>query len=168
VLAISIIALVVAVADRATKAVILDQLIPGQTIPIVPGFFSLVYVRNPGAAFGLLASAGSGWRDVFLVSVSVLAVAGLIYLIHRTPAERKWERFAAAAVIGGALGNLYDRLVYGEVIDFLDVYVGNWHWPAFNVADSAITVGVVILLVSSFFNDDDYRAEVEEGESPPD
>jgi signal peptidase II len=167
VLGISLIALLVAAADRATKAVILDQLIPGQTIPIVPGFFSLVYVRNPGAAFGLLASADSGWRDVFLISVSILAVAGLLYLIRHTPAERKWERFAAAGVIGGALGNLYDRLVYGEVIDFIDVYLGNWHYPAFNVADSAITVGVVILLVSSLFHDDDRRAEVE-AERPAD
>lgn len=167
-LGISLIALGVAVADRVTKAVILDQLIPGQTIPIVPGFFSLVYVRNPGAAFGLLASAGAGWRDVFLISVSVLAVAGLLYLISQTPVERKWERFAAAGVIGGALGNLYDRLAYGAVIDFLDVYLGSWHWPAFNIADSAITVGVAILLISSFMNEDDDRAEVQEAESPVD
>jgi signal peptidase II len=163
VFATAIIALIVVVADRATKAVILDQLIPGQTISIVPGFFSLVYVRNPGAAFGLLASAGPGWRDVFLVSVSVLAIAGLLYLVHKTPKNRKWDRFAAAAVIGGALGNLYDRLVYGEVIDFLDVYVGGWHWPAFNVADSAITVGVAILLISSLFQGDGDPAEVEAG-----
>ena len=150
----ALVAIAILVADRVTKIIILESMAAGQSIPVIPGFFSLVHVRNPGAAFGFLASVGSGWRDVFLVAVSILAVAGLVYLICKTPRSRRAERFAAAAVIGGALGNLYDRLAYGEVIDFLDVYVDGWHWPAFNVADSAITVGVTILVLTSLFGSD--------------
>ena len=90
-----------------------------------------------------------------LILFALTAVAGLTWLLVQTPPERAWERTAASAIIGGAIGNLYDRIMYGSVVDFLDVYVGDWHWPAFNVADSAITVGVAILLIASVWRTDD-------------
>lgn len=150
---VALLALFVVVADRLTKIMVIDVLAEGQSIALVPGFFSLVHVRNPGAAFGLLAEGNAPWRQVFLIGVAIAAVAGLAWLVTHTPVSKLWERGAAAAVIGGALGNLYDRFVYGEVIDFLDVYVGQWHWPAFNVADSAITVGACVLVVVSLLGE---------------
>ena len=135
--------------DQLTKWMVSTSMTVGQSIDLIPGFFAFTYVRNPGAAFGLLGNAGS-WGAPVLVAVSVVAVAALSWLLYSVPAAHRWERAAAAAVIGGALGNLYDRVMLGEVIDFLDVYLGAWHWPAFNVSDSAISVGVVILILTSF------------------
>jgi signal peptidase II len=136
--------------DRLTKLWITGALDHGEAIHVVPGFFSIVHVRNPGAAFGLLAGAGSPWREIALVSVSTAAVLGFAWMLHRMPRHAVAERAATAAVIGGALGNLYDRVKYGEVVDFVDVYVGAWHWPAFNVADSAITIGIAVLILKAF------------------
>jgi len=150
---VALLALFILVADRLTKIMVVDVLARGQSIEVIPGFFSLVHVRNPGAAFGLLAEGGAPWRPVFLIGIAVVAVAGLGWLVMHTPVSKLWERGAAAAVIGGALGNLYDRFFYGEVIDFLDVYLGQWHWPAFNVADSAISVGACVLVLASILGD---------------
>ena len=136
--------------DRMTKLWTVDALARGDAIHILPGFFSIVHVRNPGAAFGILAAAVSPWREILLIAVSGIAVAIFAFMLVRMPREAVWERGAAAAVIGGALGNLYDRLVYGEVVDFLDVYIGSWHWPAFNVADMAITLGIAVLVLTAF------------------
>ena len=153
-----LIAFVVAL-DLATKWIVSATMTVGQSIPIIDGYFSLTYVRNPGAAFGLLGDAGN-WGPLVLVAVSIAAVAALGWLLVGLPESQKWERAAAAAVIGGALGNLHDRLRFGEVVDFLDVYVGTWHWPAFNVADSAISVGVVVLVLTSFRAQPDASSEV--------
>jgi signal peptidase II len=151
----------VIVADRVTKLLVMQWMQPGESIPIVPGFFSFTYVRNRGAAFGIFSD--SALREPFLVFVAVAAVLGLGWLLAHTAPSRAWERGAAAAIIGGALGNLYDRLSYGSVVDFLDFYVGRWHWPAFNVADSSITVGVAVLLLASLGRDgDDHPAKEEE------
>jgi signal peptidase II len=145
----------VVAADRTTKLLIMSSMERGESIPVVPGLFSLTYVHNPGAAFGVFAN--SSVREPLLVLVAIAAIVGLLWLIAKTPASHVWERTAAAAIIGGALGNLYDRFAYRSVVDFLDFYVGNWHWPAFNVADSCITVGVGVLLISSLLThgDDD-------------
>lgn len=151
------------VLDRLTKMAVLQWMQVGESIEVVPGFFSLTFVRNPGAAFGFLARSGP-WREVVLIGVAIAAALGLGWLLLRMDASQTWERGAAAAVIGGALGNLYDRLRYREVIDFLDVYVANWHWPAFNVADSCITVGVSILIVMSFLGESGHR---EKGRADP-
>jgi len=149
------VAVVVVGVDRLTKLWILSALDRGEVIHVVPGFLSIVHVRNPGAAFGLLAGAASPWRELALVAVSAAAVVGFGWMLNRMPRHAIAERTATAAVIGGALGNLYDRVVYGEVVDFVDVYVGNWHWPAFNVADSAITIGIIILILQAFRADDE-------------
>jgi signal peptidase II len=142
-----IVVVAVIAADRASKLAVIRWMNPGQSVEVIPGFFSLTYVRNPGAAFGMFAN--SALREPFLVAVALGAVVGLAWLLRHTPESRVWDRTAAAGIIGGALGNLYDRFAYGSVVDFLDVYVGELHWPAFNVADSCITVGVAVLLLSS-------------------
>ena len=149
-----LIALVVVGVDRLTKLWITAALDRGEVIQVIPGLLSIVHVRNPGAAFGLLASAASPMREVALVAVSAAAVLGFAWMLNRMPRHAVAERTATAAVIGGALGNLYDRVMYGEVVDFVDVYVGTWHWPAFNVADSAITVGIAVLILQAFRADD--------------
>jgi signal peptidase II len=122
-----------------------------ESIPIVDGFFNLTYVRNKGAAFSLFADMPAEFRLPFLVGAAVLGVIAIFYFVYQTPRSDKVVLFACGFILGGAVGNLVDRVAYGSVIDFLDVYRGDWHWPAFNVADSFITTGVVLLLLQSFF-----------------
>jgi signal peptidase II len=138
----------VVVVDQLTKRLVDTSMQLYQSVELVP-FFQLTYLRNQGAAFSFLAGAG-GWQRWFFISLAVAASALICFWLKRMDKERRWEAAAWALVLGGALGNLIDRVVYGYVIDFLDVYYGQWHWPAFNVADSAITVGVAMLLIDSF------------------
>ncbi|MDH5527123.1 MAG: signal peptidase II [Nitrospirota bacterium] len=142
----AVVPLVVVILDQATKYWITGSLLLHQSVPVVPGFFNLTLIHNPGAAFGLFAESSAGLRTAFLSGVSVLAVV-LLTLFHLStrPGEHM-ARAAALLVIGGAVGNLIDRVRFGKVVDFLDVYVGTLHWPAFNVADSAITVGICLFL----------------------
>ena len=152
-----LVALIVAL-DQYTKHLVVSAWQLGDTMPIVPGFFSLTYLRNRGGAFGLFASLPETWRVAFFVVFALATVAALVWMLRTTPREDRTQRLALTWVIGGALGNLYDRILYGEVVDFLDVYVGDWHWPAFNVADSFITCGVVLLLVSSLMTSQESRS----------
>jgi signal peptidase II len=147
-IAVVLVAFMVAL-DQYTKHLILADWTVGDTLPVIPGFFSLTYVRNRGGAFGLMADLPEGWRVGFFVAFALLTVAGLAWMLRETPREDLVQRLALTSVIGGAIGNLYDRVRYGEVVDFLDVYVRAWHWPAFNVADSFITCGVVLLVCGS-------------------
>ena len=117
-----------------------------QSIPIIDGLFNLTYVRNTGAAFGIFAGSAEIFRRPFLILVSILASGFIISLLRRLEDRQKGLLSALAFVLGGAIGNLIDRIFYGEVIDFLDVYWRDYHWPAFNIADSFITVGVAIAL----------------------
>jgi signal peptidase II len=131
--------------DQASKISVEKFLPLGQTVPLLP-FFALTHVQNTGAAFGLFPR--SNWIFVGLT----LAILGLLLKMHRElAAQGALARLGLALVWGGALGNLADRLRRGAVTDFLDVYWKGWHWPAFNVADSAITVGVSLLLIQNFF-----------------
>ncbi len=140
--------LVIVIADQATKAATDAYIIPFHSIDIIVGFFSLVNVRNPGAAFGILNDAGS-IRIYLLSGVSILAL--IIIGVVLSKARERSEVIALSLIGGGAAGNLIDRLRFGEVVDFLDFYVGGSHWPAFNIADSAISVGVVIYLYCAYF-----------------
>jgi signal peptidase II len=140
--------------DQYTKHLILADWKVGDTVAVIPSFFSLTYVRNRGGAFGMLADLPEGWRVGFFVAFAVVTVAALVWMLRSTPARDLAQRMAITWVIGGAAGNLYDRIRYGEVVDFLDVYVQGWHWPAFNVADSFITCGVVLLLLASMRSSD--------------
>jgi len=136
----------VVVADQATKALIELTMHPQQTIDVAP-FFALSYVRNTGAAFGVLAAAPAGIRLPLFFAVTLAAVGALVSFLRRTPPDERWLVGALGAVLGGALGNLVCRVRYGEVIDFLDVHWGALHWPAFNIADAAITVGVAVVML---------------------
>ena len=138
----------VIVVDQITKRVIDSAMQLHQTIELVP-YFQLTYMRNQGAAFSFLSGAG-GWQRWFFIGLAIVASVFIFVWLRKLDPSRRREAVAWALVLGGALGNLIDRILYGYVIDFLDVYVGDWHWPAFNVADSAITVGVALLLLDSF------------------
>jgi len=138
----------VVVLDFVSKIAVLAAFAPGESRAVTP-FLNLVLVFNKGAAFSFLAGA-DGWQTLFFAAIAVVASIVISFLIVR---NRNKPLFCAALalILGGALGNLYDRLVYGMVVDFLDFHAAGWHWPAFNVADSAITVGAAILIVESFF-----------------
>ena len=138
----------VIVVDQITKRVIDSAMQLHQTIELIP-YFQLTYMRNQGAAFSFLSGAG-GWQRWFFIGLAIVASVFIFVWLRKLDTSRRREAVAWALVLGGALGNLIDRILYGYVIDFLDVYVGDWHWPAFNVADSAITVGVALLLLDSF------------------
>ena len=137
----------VIVFDYFTKIALLSSFAPGENRAITP-FFNLVLVFNKGAAFSFLAAA-QGWQTLFFATIAVVASIIIIFLINKNQ-NKNLFCLGLALILGGALGNLYDRLAYGHVVDFLDFYVAGWHWPAFNVADSAITVGAGILIVESF------------------
>ena len=129
-------------ADLATKAWVSHAFQPGDTLVVAP-FFNLVLAHNTGAAFSFLAGAG-GWQRWFFTLVTVVISAGIVVMLSRGPG--RWVSAALALVLGGALGNLFDRLTLGYVVDFIQVHAGGYYWPAFNVADSGITVGVVMLV----------------------
>lgn len=137
--------------DQLTKAWIVDSLRLYESVAIVPGFFNLVYVTNSGAAFSLLANVDSPWRHYFFLGVGSLAMVGLSIAYLKLRKVNRYYTLALALIAGGAAGNLIDRVRFGAVIDFLDLYVGRYHWPAFNVADSAICVGAALFLVLNIF-----------------
>jgi signal peptidase II len=136
----------VLILDQITKSIVQERMRIHESVPIVERFFSLTYIRNPGAAFGLFADHGNGLRMAFFVTISVVAIVFLWTLFVKTPKEAFVGRLSMAMVMGGAMGNLVDRIRFGEVVDFLDFYVGSYHWPAFNVADSSISIGVALMV----------------------
>ncbi len=148
----SLIAGIVVLLDQITKAVILKSLTLYQTIEVLPGFFNIVHVQNPGGAFGFLAGQSPSIRKFVFLVVSSLAVCLIYYFYKTVPRTHPWLSAALAMIMGGAVGNLIDRFRFGKVVDFLDFYVQNMHWPAFNVADSAITIGVAIIMAHIVFN----------------
>lgn len=136
----------IVVVDQISK-IIVDRNMPlHHSIPLIEGVFNLTYVRNTGAAFGIFSGSHEAFRLPFLILVSVVAIGFIVVMLRRLRPGETGLVTALAFILGGALGNLIDRLVYGEVIDFLDFYWSSYHWPAFNVADSFITVGVAITL----------------------
>lgn len=139
-------ALLVIGADQLTKWAALTALTPYQPVAVVPGL-NLMLAFNPGAAFSFLAGGG-GWQRWLLSGLAVLISAYLVHWLSGVPRRDRLQMAGLGLVLGGAIGNLIDRLYLGAVVDFIDVYYGDWHWPAFNLADSAITVGVGIILLS--------------------
>ncbi len=137
--------------DQATKAVVAAVIDRYRTITVIPGFFNLTHITNPGGAFGFLASQGTAVRNIFFFTISWLAILLVLYFFWRTPRSHRILSAAFAMILGGAIGNMIDRVRLGSVIDFLDFYVGKYHWPAFNVADSAITVGMFIFVFHLLF-----------------
>ncbi len=137
-------ALAVIALDQASKLAILANLDLGERLPIIPGIFNLTLAYNPGAAFSFLADAG-GWQRHFFTALALVISAGIVWLLKRHANEPRYC-LQLALVLGGAVGNVIDRLAYGHVVDFIQVYYQNWYYPAFNIADSAICIGVALML----------------------
>jgi signal peptidase II len=137
------------VLDQVTKLAVAASMPLYESIPLIPGFFNLTHVHNTGAAFSFLSQAG-GWQRWFFAALAVVVSVSLSLWMARLKKHEILLAVALALILGGAIGNLIDRLAYGYVIDFLDVYYQSWHWPAFNIADSAITGGVALLILESF------------------
>jgi signal peptidase II len=134
--------------DVVTKAYIVSTMFLHESFAVIEGFLNITYVRNPGAAFGILSSASPGFRITFFLSITIAVIGMILYYIWKSHDKEIFETFTLSLILSGALGNMIDRVRFGEVIDFIDVYVGPHHWPAFNVADSAISVGAAFLIFS--------------------
>jgi signal peptidase II len=139
--------------DRWTKAWIQTQFDLNESVSVIDGFFNITYVRNTGVAFGIFSSITSPVKSLLLsVFTAFAAIVVVTYSVRNSPRNRLLQ-VALALILGGALGNLYDRLAYGYVVDFLEFYAGTYHWPSFNVADSAISVGVALLALEIVRNE---------------
>jgi signal peptidase II len=142
-----VLAAALVVADQVTKALVLSRFAFGERLEVTP-FFNMVLVYNKGAAFSFLSEA-AGWQTPLLIAFALIAMGIVGTLIVRSPGRRLLCS-GLALILGGALGNVIDRFRYGQVVDFLDFHAAGWHWPAFNVADSAITVGALLLILEGF------------------
>jgi len=139
--------------DQWTKLTIRQSLSLYQTVEVIHGFFNLVHVRNTGGAFGIFGGERGGVGSLFFVVVSVVAIGSIIILLIRLKEGEKIISLSLSFILSGAVGNLIDRLWHGEVVDFLDFYVSSYHWPAFNIADSAICVGIGLMVLALFVKD---------------
>jgi signal peptidase II len=142
-----LIALMVLVTDQATKQAVVAAIPLGSGLEIVPGYLNIVHVRNPGAVFGIMSEGSSDFRVGFFILISLVALVIVIWMVRTSPSLERHLLLAYSLFFGGALGNLVDRIYYGEVIDFIDAHWGTLHWPAFNVADSALTVGAGLFML---------------------
>lgn len=146
--------LIIIIIDQLTKMWAVKTLSYGHPTELVP-LVNFTLLHNTGAAFSFLADAG-GWQRWLFMGLAIVISIGLIIWLLRLSVQQLGLAIALALILGGALGNLIDRVVYGYVVDFIDIYYQTWHWPAFNIADSAITIGVIILLIDAvFFGDKD-------------
>lgn len=157
--------LAILVLDQWTKWLVEVHLPHSASHPVLPGFVNLTHVKNTGVAFGLFASHGADGGAWLLVVMGVVALAAVVLYFRLAPARNRLLLYSLALIVGGAVGNLIDRLASGAVTDFLDVYVGTYHWPAFNVADSAITVGIGLMILDSFRSH--RKGEAAAREEPP-
>lgn len=136
--------------DQITKTLVTAKIGLYETIPVVPGFFNVTRIHNKGAIFGFFSKSDKLPVFILLTGASFCALGFVVYYFVKTPPREKFTKIALSMILAGALGNLFDRLLRGYVIDFLDVYVKQWHWPFFNIADSCITIGA-LLLIAAFF-----------------
>jgi signal peptidase II len=144
------VSVLLAVADQILKRIVISNFRFGESLVIIPGFFNLTYLRNRGGAFSLLAGLPPVWGRVFFIVATAGALAFVFYLYRYHPPSNRWGRMSLFLIFGGGLGNLVDRVIYGEVIDYILLYYRDFYWPAFNLADSCISVGVVLLAVDIF------------------
>jgi signal peptidase II len=140
-------AALVVIIDQLTKVYVASTMSLHESVAVIGGLFNITYIRNPGAAFGFLAAAGPTFRYIFFLAVTVAAIALILYYLGRSKKEEPLLVFSLSLILAGAVGNLIDRIRLGEVIDFFDVYVGTHHWPAFNCADTAISLGAFLLVL---------------------
>lgn len=146
-----LIAILVIVLDRMSKWLVAGSINLHDSVPVLPGFFRLTHVQNSGAAFGLFAESPSEWKVGILILFSILALAVVSALLWKNSHSMTTTGVGLALILGGAVGNLWDRLLTGHVVDFFDFYLGSYHWPAFNVADSAIVIGALLLVAEILF-----------------
>jgi signal peptidase II len=139
--------------DQWTKSLIVQKLSLYQRVEVIQGFFNIIHVRNTGGAFGIFGGEKGGLGSILFVVVSLIAIGSIVYLFIKIKENEKTLAFSFSLVLSGAIGNLIDRLRYGEVIDFLDFYLSSTHWPAFNVADSAICIGIGLLALELLIRD---------------
>ncbi len=144
--------------DQITKFLVCHNMTLYQSIPIIDGFFNLTFVLNPGAAFGLLSGLDDTYRQTFFIVVTIIAIAAVGFLAFKER-DCKIKLFSYVLIISGAFGNLIDRVFVGRVVDFLDFYIGDYHWPAFNIADSCISIGIFLIVIDIIFNKGDRRAD---------
>ena len=146
-----LISAVIVALDRFTKWTVAHRLALHDSIPVIPGLFRIIHAENPGAAFGLFADSPAQWKVVVLIVFSLIALLIVSTLLWRNSHSLTTTGVGLSLILGGAVGNLWDRLVSGHVVDFLLFYIGSYQWPAFNVADSAIVVGAGLLVVEILF-----------------
>jgi signal peptidase II len=138
--------------DQYTKYEVQQRIRLYQTISVIDGFFNLTHLRNTGGAFGIFAGQKDGVRSLFFIGVALVAVGVILYLIHKAKEHERTLSLSLSLILSGALGNLIDRIRYGEVVDFLDFHLFSFHWPAFNIADSAITIGIGLMAIELLFH----------------
>ncbi len=148
--------------DQFTKLLILKNIPLYKTIPIIPGFLNLTHFQNPGVAFGLFAGSSSNLQQILLITAALFAISLILYFYLKTSYKLRLMMGGFSLILGGAVGNLIDRFRMNRVVDFIDVYAGNFHWPAFNIADSAISIGMAIFFYyivfkrpEKYYNDHD-------------
>ena len=146
----ALLAALLVVADQATKSLVARSVDLYQSVPVIRGFFNITRIHNKGAIFGTFSQTNNSLVFGLLTAASIAALAFVVYFFFKTPSSDVLMRIALTLIAAGALGNQFDRLVRGHVIDFLDFYVGTAHWPFFNVADSCITIGAGLMLVTLF------------------
>ena len=145
-----VISLSVIILDQCTKYLIIKSFALHQSLDLIEHYLTIVHIRNKGIAFGLLAEQGGGTRTIFLIITSLLAIAFIFYLLSSLKDRQTYATVTLALILGGAIGNLIDRIRWGEVVDFIYVHWYQYYWPAFNCADSAISIGLVLLIIGIF------------------
>ena len=138
------------VIDQYTKFMVSLHIPLNYSIKVIEGFFNLTHIRNSGVAFGLFASQQSEYKPLMFIIISTIAIMAILVIFHQTPKEKKMVQTGLILIFSGAIGNLIDRTLHGEVIDFADFFIEGYHFPAFNIADSCITIGVVLMVIDLF------------------
>ena len=149
-LIVAVISMLVIILDQYTKHLIIQSFALYESLDIIQNYVTIVHARNKGIAFGIFAAQGSGTQTILLIITSCLAIAFIFYLVSSLKGKQLYATITLSFILGGAIGNLIDRIRWGEVVDFIDLHWYRYHWPAFNVADSAISLGLVLLIIGMF------------------
>ena len=144
---------VLIVMDQYTKLMVSLHIPLNYSVKVVEGFFNFTHIRNSGVAFGLFASQQSEYKALMFIAISTIAIIAILVIFHQTPKEKQMVQTGLILIFSGAIGNLIDRILHGEVIDFVDFFINRHHFPAFNIADSCITVGVIMMVIDLFFGE---------------
>ena len=145
---------VLVIMDQYSKLMVSLHIPLNYSVKVVEGFFSLTHIRNSGVAFGLFASQQSEYKALMFVAISTVAIIAILVIFHQTPKEKKMVQMGLVLIFSGAIGNLIDRVLHGEVIDFVDFFINRHHFPAFNIADSCITIGVMFMIADMLVGDE--------------